>query len=140
MKSVRITPFLSVQSAKISEINIKINGIFFAGGYVAPFRGLLYVDDLADPVFFALENKLSKNLFNVGTGKDLTTKKLAETIQRINGHTGEIIGNSSKPDGTPPKLLIVGKLKQKGWSSSTPLDEGIRKTYRWFLESNRTCR
>ncbi|NJX17035.1 NAD-dependent epimerase/dehydratase family protein, partial [Tamlana crocina] len=66
-------------------------------GSGTPMREFLYVDDLADAVFFALENKLQENLYNVGTGKDLTIKELAESIQKITGHTGEIIWDSSKP-------------------------------------------
>lgn len=104
-------------------------------GSGTPMREFLFVDDLADAVFFALENKLSENLYNVGTGKDLTIKELAETIQKITGHTGEIIWDSSKPDGTPRKLMNVDKLRNEGWSSSTPLEEGIKKTYHWFMEN-----
>ncbi|MDX1760548.1 MAG: GDP-L-fucose synthase [Christiangramia sp.] len=104
-------------------------------GSGTPMREFLYVDDLADAVFFALENKLQENLYNVGTGKDLTIKELAEIIQQITGHTGKIIWDSSKPDGTPRKLMNVDKLKNEGWSSSTPLEEGIQKTFQWFLEN-----
>lgn len=84
-----------------------------------PMREFLFVDDLADAVYFSLEHKLSENLYNVGTGKDLTIKELAKTIQKITGHTGEIIWDSTKPDGTPRKLMNVDKLKSEGWSSST---------------------
>ncbi|MCC8358461.1 GDP-L-fucose synthase family protein [Salinimicrobium sediminilitoris] len=100
-----------------------------------PMREFLHVDDLAAAVFFALDNKLEENLYNVGTGEDLTIKELAELIQEITGHKGEIIWDSSKPDGTPRKLMNVDKLKNEGWSSSTPLEEGIRKTYDWFLNN-----
>lgn len=100
-----------------------------------PMREFLYVDDLADAVFFALENKLTEKLYNVGTGKDLTIKELAETIQEITGHKGEIIWDSSKPDGTPRKLMNVVKFKNEGWQASTSLKEGVEKTYRWFLEN-----
>lgn len=105
-------------------------------GSGTPMREFLFVDDLADAVFFALENKLPENLYNVGTGKDLTIKKLAETIQNITGHTGEIIWDSSKPNGTRRKLMNVDKLKNAGWEASTSLEEGIKKTYGWFLENN----
>ena len=104
-------------------------------GSGTPMREFLYVDDLADAAFFALENKLADNLYNVGTGKDLTIKELAELIQKITGHEGEIIWDSSKPDGTPRKLMNVDKLRNEGWSASTPLEEGIQKTYQWFLEN-----
>ncbi len=105
-------------------------------GSGTPMREFLFVDDLADAVFFALENKLQENLYNVGTGRDLTIKNLAETIQKITGHTGEIVWDSSKPDGTPRKLMDVSKLAKEGWSYSTPLKEGIQKTYEWFLENS----
>lgn len=102
-----------------------------------PMREFLFVDDLAEAVYFAFENKITESIYNVGTGMDLTIKELAETIQKITGHKGEIIWDSSKPDGTPRKLLNVDKLKSEGWQASTSLEEGIEKTYMWFLE-NRT--
>lgn len=101
-----------------------------------PMREFLFVDDMADAVVFALENKLSENLYNVGTGKDITIKELAETIQKITGHTGEIIWDSSKPDGTPRKLMDVSKMKSAGWQASTNLEDGIKKTYKWFLQNS----
>ncbi len=100
-----------------------------------PMREFLHVDDLAAAVFFALDNKLEENLYNVGTGEDLTIKELAELIQEITGHNGEIIWDSSKPDGTPRKLMNVDKLKNEGWHASTSLEDGIKKTYEWFLKN-----
>lgn len=105
-------------------------------GSGSPMREFLYVDDLADAVHFALENKLQENLYNVGTGKDLTIKELTETIQQIVGHKGEVLWDRSKPDGTPRKLLNVDKLKNEGWCSSTSLENGIQKTYQWYLENS----
>ncbi len=104
-------------------------------GSGSPMREFLFVDDLAEAVCFALENKLAEYLYNVGTGKDLTIKQLAETIQIITGHKGEIIWDSNKPDGTTRKLLNVDKLKNEGWSASALLEEGILMTYNWFLEN-----
>lgn len=103
-------------------------------GSGTPMREFLYVDDLADAVCFALEHTLAEHLYNVGTGQDLTIKELAKTIQTITGHKGEIIWDSSKPDGTPRKLLDVSKLTNEGWQATTGLEEGIQKTYNWFLE------
>jgi GDP-L-fucose synthase len=97
-------------------------------------REFLYVEDLAEAVVFALENKFTDNLYNVGTGEDLTIRELAELIQKIVGHTGEIIWDASKPDGTPRKLMDVSKMTSAGWKAKTSLEEGIRKTYQWFLE------
>ncbi len=100
-----------------------------------PMREFLFVDDLAEAVFFTLGNRFSKNLYNIGTGKDITIKGLAETIQRIVGHTGDIIWDSTKPDGTPRKLMDVARMKSTGWEASTTLEKGITKTYNWFLEN-----
>lgn len=98
-----------------------------------PMREFLYVEDLADAVVFALENKFQDNLYNVGTGEDLTIRELAEMIQRIVGHRGEIIWDANKPDGTPRKLMDVSKMTSSGWKAKTSLEDGIRKTYDWFL-------
>lgn len=103
-------------------------------GTGSPMREFLHVDDLARAVRFVLEQNVSGNLYNVGTGEDLTIRELAETIQRITGHAGLINWDSSKPDGTPRKLLDVSLLKKEGWSSQLGLEEGIRMTYQWFQE------
>lgn len=100
-----------------------------------PMREFLHVDDLAEAVTFALENKLEEHLYNIGTGKDITIKELAETIQEIVGHQGEIIWDSSKPDGTPRKLMDVSKMTNTGWKAKIGLKEGIKATYHWFLEN-----
>jgi GDP-L-fucose synthase len=104
-------------------------------GSGTPMREFLYVDDLADAVVFALENQLKYNLYNVGAGKDITIRELAETIQKIVGHKGLIEWDDSKPDGTPRKLIDVSKLKGEGWKAKIELKDGIRKTYNWFLEN-----
>ena len=100
-----------------------------------PMREFLFVDDLAHAVVYALENELAEYLYNVGSGNDITIKELAHAIQKAVGHKGEIVWDSSKPDGTPRKLMDVSKMKAMGWSYSTKLDEGIEKTYKWFLEN-----
>lgn len=100
-----------------------------------PMREFLYVDDLAEAVQFAIENDLEESLYNVGTGKDITIRELAETIQKITGHKGEIQWDSSKPDGTPRKLMDVSRMKGAGWSYTTELKTGIHKTYDWFLKN-----
>lgn len=96
-------------------------------------REFLFVDDMAQAVVFALENKLPDYLYNVGTGEDLTIKHLAETIQEITGHKGEIIWDSTKPDGTPRKLMDVTKMHDLGWKHTIAIQEGIQKTYDWFV-------
>lgn len=106
-------------------------------GSGTPMREFLFVDDMAQAVVFALENKLPDYLYNVGTGEDLTIKHLAETIQQITGHKGEIIWDSTKPDGTPRKLMDVTKMHNLGWKHKIELHEGIQKTYNWFLENSK---
>jgi GDP-L-fucose synthase len=103
-------------------------------GSSTPMREFLFVDDLADAVVYALENKFQDNLYNIGTGVDLTIKELAETIQKTVGHTGDIIWDSSKPDGTPRKLMDVSKMESVGWKAKISLEEGIERTYNWFLD------
>jgi GDP-L-fucose synthase len=103
-------------------------------GSGAPMREFLYVEDLADAVVFALENEFHDNLYNVGTGVDLTIKDLAELIQSIVGHSGEILWDIDKPDGTPRKLMDVSKMELAGWKAKVSLEEGIQKTYDWFLD------
>tara|TARA_R110000787_G_scaffold35490_1_gene91131 strand:- start:7327 stop:8274 length:948 start_codon:yes stop_codon:yes gene_type:complete len=104
-------------------------------GSGTPMREFLFVDDMAAAVVFALENKLPEYLYNVGTGIDLTIKELAETIQKVVGHSGEIIWDSDKPDGTPRKLMDISKMHQLGWKHKIELEKGIEKTYTWFLEN-----
>lgn len=104
-------------------------------GSGTPMREFLHVDDMADAVVFALENRLHDNLYNIGTGKDLTIKALAEMIQKVVGHQGELIWDSSKPDGTPRKLMDVNKMGEAGWTAKISLDTGIMATYQWFLEN-----
>jgi len=98
-----------------------------------PMREFLFVEDLADAVSFTIENDLKESLYNIGTGKDITIKELAQTIQDITGHEGDIRWDSSKPDGTPRKLMDVSRMKSEGWGYDTELREGIRKTYQWYL-------
>jgi len=104
-------------------------------GSGTPMREFLIVDDLAKAVVFTVENKLPEHLYNVGTGIDVTIKELAETIQKVVGHQGEIIWDSSKPDGTPRKLLDVSKINKLGWKAEIKLLKGIELTYAWYLNN-----
>jgi GDP-L-fucose synthase len=115
--------------AKLNNTPVKL------WGSGTPMREFLFVDDMAEAVVYALENKLPEYLYNVGSGKDITIKELAETIQQVTGHQGEIIWDTEKPDGTPRKLMDVSKMATLGWQYSTELGEGIEKTYSWFLEN-----
>ena len=100
-----------------------------------PMREFLFVDDMAAAVVYALENNLPEYLYNIGTGKDIAIKELAEIIQKIIGHQGKIIWDATKPDGTPRKLMDISKMQAMGWTYTTELEEGVKKTYDWFLEN-----
>jgi GDP-L-fucose synthase len=106
------------------------------------YREFLYVDDLADACVYLMENvdaedmrKLCPDYFvNVGTGEDLKIKDLAKMIKDIVGFKGDIIHDLTKPDGTPRKLLDISKIKELGWKPKVSLEEGIRRTYEWYLK------
>jgi len=98
-------------------------------GTGSPKREFLHVDDLANTVVYALENKMEESLFNVGSEVEISIKKLAQLIQKITGHEGEIIWDQNKPNGTPRKLMDSSKLKRLGWSSMIDLKAGITKVY-----------
>jgi len=132
LKSSHVLPAMIRKFHEAKEQN---HSAVILWGSGTPMREFLFVDDLAQAVIFALENKLSEHLYNVGSGKEISIKKLAETIQKVVAHQGEIIWDSSKPDGTPRKLMDISKMKENGWVYSTDLDEGIKKTYKWFLEN-----
>jgi GDP-L-fucose synthase len=119
--------------AKIKEGKTGMSEPVELWGTGSPKREFLLVDDLADAVHFSLVNNLKDSMYNIGTGKDITIKELAETIQQIVGHKGSIEWDSDKPDGTPRKLLDVSKMKNEGWQSTVGLEAGIEKTYQWFL-------
>lgn len=98
-----------------------------------PLREFLYVDDLADACVFLMNNYSGNETVNLGTGKELTIKELTELVAKVIGYTGEIRWDSSKPDGTPRKLLDVSKLESLGWHYTTELEDGIRLSYQDFL-------
>ncbi len=106
-----------------------------------PLREFMYVEDLADAIVFMMENINAKDLYengithlNAGTGKDISISDLAKLIAEITEFKGKIVYDSSKPDGTPRKLMDVTRLNNLGWKYKTELQDGITKTYNWFLE------
>ena len=104
-------------------------------GTGTPMREFLYVDDLADACLFLMENYTGNETVNLGSGKELSIRELAEKIASVVGYKGKIVWDASKPDGTPRKLLDVSKLASLGWTYKTELDEGIRLTYTDFLHN-----
>ncbi|KAI3446702.1 hypothetical protein Pfo_003367 [Paulownia fortunei] len=96
-----------------------------------PLHEFLHVDDLADAVVFLMENYSGLEHVNVGSGKEVSIKELAEVV----GYEGEIVWDSTKPDGTPRKLMDSSKLEGLGWKPKISLEEGLKDTYQWYLEN-----
>lgn len=122
---------------KFHEAKLNGNRVVTLWGSGIPKREFLHVDDLAEATRYALENKLHENLYNVGFGSDLSIKQLAESIQKVVGHQGEIHWDNSKPDGTPRKWMDSSKLRKLGWKPKINLETGIRKTYSWFINNQK---
>lgn len=99
------------------------------------YREFLFVDDLADALVYLMNNYDNSEIINIGTGEDLTIKELAEKIKKLSGFEGEIIWDISRPDGVKRKKLDIGNLNKTGWKSKTNFDEGIKKTYDWFVNN-----
>ena len=104
-------------------------------GSGTPRREFLHVDDLADACFFLLENYDSPEIVNIGCGEDVSIRELAEIVCEVLGFEGSLVFDTSKPDGTPRKLMHVGRLLALGWKPRIALKDGIRDAYDWFLKS-----
>lgn len=125
---------------KFHEAKLQNNKEVVIWGTGKPLREFLFVEDLADAILFLMEKVDARDLYengishlNIGTGKDLTILELAKLVAEIIGFTGKIVHDSSKPDGTPRKLLDVSRINSLGWRYKTELRDGIDKTYKWFL-------
>lgn len=134
LKSSHVMPAL-IRKFHEAKINKEPEVVVWGTGN--PRREFLYVDDMADACVYLIEkfdaNEIGE-FVNIGVGKDITIKELAKLIKEIVGFEGEIIYDTSKPDGTPQKLLDVGKLNLLGWKSKTSFREGIERTYEWYKE------
>ena len=109
-------------------------------GTGTPLREFLYVDDMADACVFLLEEYDGEQHVNIGTGKEISIKELAETVQKVVGYEGELVWNTDMPDGTPRKLTNVDKLHQLGFRHKVELQEGIELSYKWFCENVENAR
>ena len=109
-------------------------------GSGTPRREFLHVDDLADAVVQLTGTYEGEDIVNIGVGEDISIRELAELMREITGYQGEIVNDTSKPDGTPRKLLDVSRLHALGWEARIPLRQGIEETYRWFLEHHDEAR
>ena len=129
LKSSHVLPAMI---RKFHEAKLNGNVPVELWGTGSPMREFLHVDDLGQAVLFVLENELNEHLYNVGTGLDLTIKDLAELIQSKVGHQGEILWDSTKPDGTPRKLMDNSKIQTQGWKAQIQLSTGVETVYNWF--------
>jgi GDP-L-fucose synthase len=119
---------------KIHEAKMKNEKSYVVWGTGQVKREFLYVDDLAEACVFLMDNYNENSIINIGSGQEVSIAELAETTAEVVGFKGEIVYDSTKPDGTPRKLLDVSKLSALGWKSKTPLKEGIKVTYEDFLK------
>ena len=137
-----------IHEAKIKmEENPTIPSVVEVWGTGTPKREFLYVDDLADAIYYLMDKVDAKDLYennlthiNIGTGEDLSIAELVEIIKKVVGFKGEIKYDTTKPDGTPRKLLDVTRLHELGWRHKTSLEEGIAKAYEWYLENEQKFR
>ena len=126
---------------KFHEAKSKSQPEVIVWGTGTPKREFLFVDDLAEAIVFLLEKIDAKDIYNagitqinIGMGEDLTISELAGLIAEVVGFKGKIVYDSSKPDGTPRKLMDVSRINNLGWKAKTDLKSGIQKTYKWYLE------
>ena len=120
----------------------KVNGVKSVElwGSGTPLREFLYVDDMADACVFLLEEYDGESHVNIGTGKEISIKELAETVKNVVGYEGDIVWNTDMPDGTPRKLTNVDKLHNLGFCHKVELEEGIELSYKWFCENVENAR
>lgn len=117
---------------KFHEAKINNSPYVEVWGTGTPKREFLHVDDLADAVIYLMNNYDENEPINIGTGEDISINELAELIKEIVGYEGEIRFDTTKPDGTPRKLLDVSRLHSTGWKHKIDLREGIKQTYEWY--------
>lgn len=104
-------------------------------GSGTPLREFLYSEDMADACIYLMDTYEGNDFFNIGTGKEITIKGLAEMVKEVVDYKGTLTFDSSKPDGTPRKLLDVTRLSEAGWKYKTELREGIEKAYKWYVQN-----
>ena len=100
-----------------------------------PFREFCHVDECAEACVYLMSNYESGEIINIGVGKDIRIGELAELVKKVVGYKGDIVFDTARPDGAPRKLLDVSKINALGWTAKIPLEDGIRKTYEWYLQT-----
>lgn len=125
---------------KFHEAKIKQDTAVILWGSGSPMREFMYVDDLANACVFLMQNYSEEAFVNIGTGTDISIKALAEMVKKIVGFEGALIWDSSKPDGTPRKLMDVSRLHGLGWHHQMELEQGIALAYQDFLKNHESLR
>jgi GDP-L-fucose synthase len=125
---------------KFHEAKVRGDETVTVWGTGTPRREFLHVDDLADAVLYLLQTYDAEPIVNIGWGEDVTIRELAELVMSAIGYRGRLIFDSTKPDGTPRKLLDVSRLTGLGWQAKIPLKTGIERTYAWFQEHSADAR
>jgi GDP-L-fucose synthase len=124
---------------KAHEAKLAGDKAYTVWGSGKPMREFMYVDDLANACIFIMErNDINSGVFNIGTGQDVSIRELAEVVMEIVGFKGELCFDTSKPDGTPRKLLDVSKIATLGWTAKTTLKNGLMQTYKSFASMKKT--
>ena len=108
-------------------------------GTGSPKREFLHVDDLADACLFLMKNYDDSEIVNIGTGTDISINPVAEKIKKVVGYKGKIVWDKTKPDGTPRKLLNVSRIRKLGWKHKIGLDAGLKKTYEWYENNQKSA-
>ena len=132
LDSSHVVPALMAKAHRAKIEGAKTLTVWGSG---RPRREFMYVDDVADALVFLLKHYSGPVPLNIGTGEELTIRELAETVAEVVGFQGEFIFDSSKPDGTPRKLLDVGKLAALGWVPKTSLRDGLAEAYAWYVKN-----
>ncbi len=120
---------------KFHEAKVSNDPEVFVWGTGKPRREFMHVDDMAQACWYMLDQEVGGELINIGTGEDVTIAEFADLIAKVVGYGGKIIYDSSKPDGTPRKLLDVNKAHSYGWKHLIQLEDGLRQTYAWFVDA-----
>ena len=134
LKTSHVLPALIRKFHEAKENNAEFVEVWGTG---TPKREFLYSDDLADACVFLMNNYDGNEIVNIGVGEDLPIGELAQKVKEVVGFEGEIRFDTSKPDGTPRKLVDVTRINSLGWKASTSLDEGLKKAYNWFLQNEK---
>ena len=132
LKTSHVLPALIRKFHEAKENNLPAVTMWGTG---SPRREFCYVDDCAEACVFLMNNYGDKEIVNIGVGEDLPIKELGKLVKKVVGYNGAIEYDTTKPDGTPRKLVDVTRINEQGWNAKTSLESGVEKTYKWYLKN-----